>query len=162
MSATPDQAEHRTRPARGPTAHYEIVRVLDAPREEVFRAWTEPEHFARWFGARGFVTPPDRLSLDVRPGGLWRAVLVSEDGFEVTLDGTYREVRAPERLVFTTGDPDDADGGPASVVTVILTDRGDRTEMRFHQYGVNTDDERATAARTGWTIFFDRLAENLS
>jgi uncharacterized protein YndB with AHSA1/START domain len=87
---------------------------------------------------------------------------VGEEGFEVTLDGTYREVAAPERLVFTTGDPDDPGDGPASIVTVTLTDAGGRTEMRFHQYGVNTDQEHAEGAKAGWIEFFDRLAAHVN
>ncbi|WP_084962621.1 SRPBCC family protein [Thermoactinospora rubra] len=141
------------------TAEYEIVRFFDAPREEVYRAWTEPERFAAWFGPRTFATPADRVVLDVRPGGAWRAVLVGEEGFEATLEGVYREVEAPSRLVFTTGDPDNPGDGPASVVTLHLLENGGRTEMRFHQAGVNTDEEHAEQAREGWQEFFDRLAE---
>jgi uncharacterized protein YndB with AHSA1/START domain len=74
----------------------------------------------------------------------------------------YREVVRPERLVFTTGDPANDDGLPASVVTVTLTDLGGKTEMHFHQAGVNTDEAHAEAAKAGWIEFFDRLAEHLA
>ncbi|MFI6919024.1 SRPBCC domain-containing protein [Nonomuraea spiralis] len=143
------------------TAQYEIVRTFDAPREHVYAAWTEPERFSRWFGPRMLAAPVGRITLDARPGGRWRATLVGEDGFEVTLDGSYREVEAPARLVFTTGDPDAPGDGPASVVTLDLLDRDGHTEMRFHQYGVNTDQEHAEQARAGWDEFFDRLAEQV-
>ncbi|GAA3672406.1 SRPBCC domain-containing protein [Nonomuraea antimicrobica] len=141
------------------TAEYEIVRRFDAPRELVWAAWTEPERFSRWFGPVSLTAPLGRITLDTRPGGVWRATLVGEEGFEMTLDGTYREVAAPERLVFTTGDPDSPGDGPASVVTIGLTEASGGTEMRFHQYGVNTDQEHAEQARAGWSEFFDRLAE---
>lgn len=144
------------------TASYEIVRHFGASREEVFAAWTTPERFARWFGPRFMAAPVGRIAMDVRPGGRWRVTLTGEEGFEVTLDGTYREVAGPGRLVFTTGDPDDPGRGPASVVTVELTQEGGRTAMRFHQYGVNTDEEHAGEARRGWLEFFDRLEEHLA
>ncbi|MEW9547434.1 SRPBCC domain-containing protein [Nonomuraea sp. NPDC050783] len=143
------------------TAEYTVTRTFDAPRRRVWDAWTEPEGFARWFGPRTMATPLGRITLDTRPGGVWRATLVGEEGFEVTLDGRYREVSAPGRLVFTTGDPDAPGDGPASVVTVDLTETGGRTEMRFHQYGVNTDQEHAEQAKAGWIEFFERLAEHV-
>ncbi|MEU5860910.1 MULTISPECIES: SRPBCC family protein [unclassified Nonomuraea] len=143
------------------TAQYEIVRTFDAPREDVYAAWTEPERFSRWFGPRMLTTPVGRITLDARPGGRWRATLVGEDGFEATLEGSYREVQAPARLVFTTGDPDNPGDGPASVVTLDLLDRDGGTEMRFHQFGVNTDQAHADQARAGWDEFFDRLAEHV-
>ncbi|MGW0478002.1 SRPBCC family protein [Nonomuraea sp. NPDC003214] len=134
-------------------SQYEIIRVFDAPRERVFRAWTEEGRFARWFG------PPDMSTeavLDVRPGGAWRARFRDGDGFEVLLDGVYREVAAPGRLVFTTGDPDDPGDGPASVVTVELTEAAGGTRMRFRQRGVNT------GGGSGWAGFLDRLGETLA
>ncbi|SDJ56861.1 SRPBCC family protein [Nonomuraea jiangxiensis] len=143
------------------TAAYELTRVFDAPRERVWAAWTDPERFSRWFGLRMLATPVGRITLDAWPGGVWRATLVGEEGFEVTLDGTYREVTAPERLVFTTGDPDHPGEGPASVVTIEFKAVAGRTEMRFHQYGVNTDQQHAEQARAGWMEFFDRLAEHV-
>jgi uncharacterized protein YndB with AHSA1/START domain len=144
------------------TAEYEITRVFDAPRLSVFQAWTEPEHFSAWFGPRGLTAPVDRVAMDVRPGGRWQATLCGEEDFEVTLDGTYREVAEPGRLVFTTGDPDNPGDGPASVATVELTEAGGRTTMRFHQWGVNTDQEHADEAKVGWLEFFDRLNEHLT
>ncbi|TLF54573.1 SRPBCC domain-containing protein, partial [Nonomuraea sp. KC401] len=125
------------------TAEYGLTLVFDAPREQVWAAWTEPERFSRWFGPASLATPLGRLTLDAWPGGIWRATLVGEEGFEATLDGTYREVEPPERLVFTTGGPDGTGDGPASVVTIELTDLAGRTEMRFHQYGVSADQARA-------------------
>ncbi|MGW0194618.1 SRPBCC family protein [Nonomuraea sp. NPDC003201] len=144
------------------TAEYEINCLFDAPRELVWAAWTEPERFSQWFGPRMLSTPVGRITLDTRPGGVWRATLVGEEGFEATLDGTYREVTEPERLVFTTGDPDNPGEGPASVVTIDFTEADGKTRMRFHQYGVNTDAAHAEQAKAGWIEFFDRLAEYLA
>ncbi|MBF8194158.1 SRPBCC domain-containing protein [Nonomuraea sp. K274] len=143
------------------TAEYDITQVFNAPRELVWAAWTEPERFSRWFVPSSLATPVGRITLDARPGGVWRATLVGEEGFEATLEGTYREVEAPERLVFTTGDPDDPGEGPASMVTIAFLEVDGKTEMRFHQYGVNTGEEHAQQARAGWLEFFDRLATHL-
>jgi uncharacterized protein YndB with AHSA1/START domain len=144
------------------TREYTITRSFGVPREQVFKAWTEPARLARWFGPHGFSTPEDRISLDVRPGGAWKACVVAEDGKEAWLDGVYREVAEPEQLVFTTGDPDNTEGEPASVVTVTFGDLGDGSEMWFRQAAVNTDEAHAEAARIGWTQYFDRLAAYLA
>ena len=82
---------------------YTATRTFDAPRELVFKAWTEPEQFAKWWGgAQGASTPLDTVRLDARPGGEWRAVTRMADGSaEYPFFGVYREVDPPERLVFT-------------------------------------------------------------
>jgi uncharacterized protein YndB with AHSA1/START domain len=147
---------------RPPDRDYTITRVFDAPRELVFQAWTEPAHFTHWFGPRGFTTPLATISMDVRPGGAWRATMVAADGAEAPIHGVYREVAAPERLVFTTGDPDNTSGQVASVATVTLTELGGATKMVFHQAGYNTDQAHADAAKAGWMEFFERLAEHLA
>jgi uncharacterized protein YndB with AHSA1/START domain len=139
-----------------------ITRVLAAPPERVFQAWTDPAHLTHWFGPRDFTTPVPLISLDVRPGGAWQVAVVSGDGAEHPLGGTYREVAEPDRLVFTTGDPENTTGDPASVATVTFAAVAAGTEMTFHQVGFNTDEAHAEAARTGWIEFFDRLAEHLA
>ncbi|MFB6781486.1 SRPBCC domain-containing protein [Streptomyces sp. NPDC056352] len=139
----------------------DITRILDAPRELVFEAWTTPEHFAAWYGGDAEV-PLDRVSMDVRPGGTWSLVIVVP-GTEMPFHGVYREVVAPERLVFTLKDataPDDIEG---EVVTVTFTDRGDKTtEMVFQQRGGNLTAEQYAAAEDGWEAFFDALVNRLA
>src|SRR5262249_38389883 len=89
---------------------FTVTRVLDAPRELVFQAWTDPAHFTHWWGPRGFTTPLSTISLDVRPGGIWRATMINgEDGTEYPFHGIYREVVPPEKLSFSLIDPDDPD-----------------------------------------------------
>ena len=131
-----------------------ITRTYDAPREQVWRAWTEPERIARWWGRRGWSTPPSSVTLDVRPGGVFRLNSVSDaDGREMPLDAVYREVVEPERLVF-------ARGGELSTVT--FTDLGDgRTEMSFRTTLEATEALR-DRARAGLASAFERLAEQLS
>jgi uncharacterized protein YndB with AHSA1/START domain len=76
-----------------------IVREFDAPRELVFRAWTEPDLVRQWWHAgRGEMTV---CEIDLRPGGSWRYVMVTPDGTEVAFHGEYREVAPGERIVQT-------------------------------------------------------------
>jgi uncharacterized protein YndB with AHSA1/START domain len=138
-----------------------VTRVFDAPRERVWREWTEPEAFADWFGGTDADVPLDSVAMDVRPGGAWRlTMLAGPDRNEIHWAGEYQEVAEPERLVFTITDR------PAErrvdVVTVVLADLGDgRTEMRFEQRGWMTP-AQYDRARSGWGVFFDRIAERLA
>jgi uncharacterized protein YndB with AHSA1/START domain len=138
-----------------------ITRVFDAPREFVWKAWTEPEHFAHWFGTPPYTTPLSTISMDVRPGGRWRATMVSEvDGTELPFLGVYREVVAPERLVLVFEDPNDPSNPNVEVLTVTFTDLGDKTEVVCHQAGYLPEEEYANLEE-GYSGFFDRLAEHL-
>jgi uncharacterized protein YndB with AHSA1/START domain len=121
-----------------------ITRTFDAPRERVWAAWTDPAQIARWWGKRGWSTPPESVTLDVRPGGVFRLNSVNdEDGREMPLETIYSEVVEPERLSF----------GPA---TVTFTDLGDgRTEMTFRTEATHP------AAEGGLASAFDRLSEQL-
>ena len=83
----------------------EIARVFDAPRERVWQEWTEPERFADWFGGPQCEVPVSSVSMDVRPGGTWRlTIFAPPDRRRIDWRGRYREVAAPERLVFTVAD----------------------------------------------------------
>ncbi len=138
-----------------------IKRVFDAPRETVWREWTEPERFADWFGGPETDNPLETVDMDVREGGAWRLVMFTPGGGEIRWAGEYLEVAEPERLVFTVTDRPD-DHGASDVVTVVLRDLGDgRTEMDFHQGNLMTPEEYGRAGR-GWTGFFDRIAERLA
>src|SRR2546421_5486590 len=78
-----------------------LTRVFDAPRERVWKEWTEPEAFADWFGGP-LEVPLDSVSMDVRPGGTLRLTMLADPGRrEIRWKGEYREVEEPERLVFT-------------------------------------------------------------
>jgi uncharacterized protein YndB with AHSA1/START domain len=138
-----------------------ITRVFDAPREAVFKAWTEPERFAYWFGADAEV-PPSTVSMDVRPGGSWRATMFAgPDRQEIQWWGVYHEVVEPERLVFTISDQ--PVGQQSDVVTVVLNALGDnKTEMVFNQSGKHLPAEEWPRAKQGWSTFFDRMTEHLA
>jgi uncharacterized protein YndB with AHSA1/START domain len=137
-----------------------MTRVFDAPRERVWREWTEPERFADWFGGPESEVPLSSVSMDVRPGGWWRLTMFAERG-EIQWEGEYREVVEPERLVFTVTDrPGEA---TREVVIVVLTELDDgRTEMRFEQRGGTLPPEGYERAAEGWSGFFDRIDERLA
>lgn len=143
-----------------PAGEITITRVFDAPRELVFRSWTEPAQLASWFGPRNFTTPLSSVSMDVRPGGEWSACMVSDaDGGEHWTGGVYREVVEPERLVFTWRDPGDGrEFREDSVVTVVLVEVDGKTEMTFRQTGFTTGQGRANVCE-GWSSSFDCLLE---
>jgi uncharacterized protein YndB with AHSA1/START domain len=131
---------------------FTITRVFDAPRDLVWKAWTDPEHVARWFGPRGITTPASTIRMDVRPGGTFELTMVGDDdGTEYPSGGTFVEVEEPERLMWRDRDID-------LTVTVTFADLGDRTEMTCHVAGKTGGAE----AYDGWSTMFDKLAESLA
>ena len=148
-------------PTTGAEDGITITRVFDAPREQVWKEWTEPERFADWYGGGDAEVPASTVSMDVREGGWWRlTMLFGPERREIQWKGEYREVVAPERLELTFSDqPGDE---AYELVTVVLTDLGDgRTEMHFEQRG-SLPPQVYEAAGKGWGVFFDRLAERLA
>ncbi|MFI5621787.1 SRPBCC domain-containing protein [Streptomyces sp. NPDC051567] len=140
-----------------------FTKVLDAPREKVFQAWTEPAHFTHWWGGEGCSTPLDSIFMEVKPGGEWRATMVIDDGgMEIPFLGVYSEVSAPDRLAFTLVDPKDAadreERGDAvgEVVTIVLTATDGGTELSFHQSGHLTETQLVEAT-AGWESMIDAL-----
>ena len=102
-----------------------ITREFDAPKHLVYKAWTTPELVKRWWNAkRGEVTIAD---IDLRVGGTWRWVMVTDDGVEVAFHGEYRELVPNEKIVTTEvfeGMPD-----AAALTTVTLTEEDGRTTL---------------------------------
>jgi len=137
-----------------------VTRVFDAPREVVFRAWTDPEQAALWWGPRGFTTLS--CEMDVRPGGAYRACMRSPEGTRHCRRGVYREVVTPERLVFTFA-WEDAHGDPGHemVVTVTFADIGGKTTLTLHQAVFETVAARDDHRR-GWISTIERFAEYLA
>ena len=145
-----------------PEPGLKITRVFDAPRDAVWREWTEPDRFADWFGTRATHVPPGSVSMDVRPGGAWRLTMAAgAEHPEIHWAGEYREVVEPERLVFTVTDR--PGGDEYELVTVELTDLGDgRTRMDFQQSGGHLTPEEYERAGQGWGSFFDDVDARLA
>ena len=106
----------------------EVARMIDAPREDVFQAWTDPDQLRSWWGPGEFTCP--EAEVDLRPGGCYRLVMQPAGGDSFVVAGTYREVDPPARLVYTwrweTGPAAD---GSESLVSVDFHERGSRTEL---------------------------------
>jgi uncharacterized protein YndB with AHSA1/START domain len=150
-----------TEPVPFGTGGFATTRRFDAPRERVWREWTEPERFADWFGGEECEIPLSTVSMDVRPGGAWRATMFcGPDRREIRWTGEYHEVAAPRRLVFTITDRPGDDRH--ELVTVVLTDLGGgRTEMHFEQRGHMRPDQY-DHSKQGWGKFFARLDARLA
>ena len=137
-----------------------LTRGFDAPRELVFKAWTDPERLARWWGPQGFATTS--LTADLRPGGAYRACMRSPAGTLHCRRGVYQEIVPPERLAFTcawedaTGDP-----GHETIVTVSFAEHHGRTLLTLTQAIFETV-AACDAHRQGWTSCLERFAEYLA
>jgi uncharacterized protein YndB with AHSA1/START domain len=135
-----------------------LSRTFDAPRERVFAAWTNPDHFREWFGPPGVTNVA--CELDVRPGGAWRLRGASERGGHA-VSGKYIEVAPPERLSFTWAWHTDGDFAKPreheTTVTLLFKTVGERTEMTI-VHGRFRDVTGADNHNRGWTGSFDKLA----
>jgi uncharacterized protein YndB with AHSA1/START domain len=137
-----------------------IERIFDAPRELVFKAWTDPAHLVHWLGPRGFTGAV--IQMDVRPGGAYRFHLRSADGLEYWMQGIYREVAAPELFVRTCVWTDAAGNqtAPESLMTVTFEEYGGRTKLTFQE--VFESAAVRDSRRSGTVSALDRLAEYLA
>jgi uncharacterized protein YndB with AHSA1/START domain len=143
----------------GAAGELRITRVFDAPRELVFKMWTDPEHAKHWWGPRHH--PAVKMEMDPRPGGRWRHCLRSVETGDLWHHGVFREVVPPERLVFTFAWEEEGERGLETVVTVTFTDQGGKTLMHFHHAPFESDGERDGHGE-GWTSTFDRLDDYLA
>src|SRR5271166_4349847 len=137
-----------------------ITRIFDAPRELVFKAWTEPERAVRWWGPQGFTTA--YCEMDIRPGGIYRVCMRSPEGTEHRQRGVCREIVAPERIVFTFA-WEDADGKPGHelLTTVTFAEHGTGTKLTLHQAVFQTA-EACQSHRGGWTSCLERFADYIT
>lgn len=103
-----------------------LTRLFDAPRELVFKVWTDPNHIDQWWGPNGCRN--ETYAMDVRPGGMWRFVMHAPDGVDYDNRSVYHEVVPPERLVYTQGR--DVESDPAAFhVTVTFEALGSQTQV---------------------------------
>ena len=114
---------------------FTITRVFDAPRDLVWQAWTTEADAAEWWHPRGIEIKTGSVSVDARVGGRYAYTMVNPaDGQEYPTAGVYREVTAPERLVYTWGSPGDPDD-EAPVITVELRELPDDLGPNQDHYG---------------------------
>ena len=133
----------------------EIKRFINAPREGVYRAWTDPAELQRWFGPEDVRTI--KIAADIRVGGKYRWDLVKQDGEEWSCLGEYRELVPNRKIVFTwKWDDDEAWENRDSVVTVELSDRDGGTEVKLTHEKLPSEESR-DRHNQGWNSVLDRL-----
>ena len=153
-----------------------IARVFDAPRELVWKAWTERERLMQWFGPKGFTM--HMATLNFRPGGVFHYCLRSPDGHDLWGKFVYRETVAPERIVFVNSFSDEKGNltrHPMSptwplelLSTVTFAEHEGKTTLTVQWVPLNatelerkTFDEGRESMQQGWTGTLDQLAEYL-
>jgi uncharacterized protein YndB with AHSA1/START domain len=141
-----------------------MTRVFDAPRELVFKVWTETQHVAQWWGPKGFTNPV--CEMDVRVGGAIRIHMRGPDGVVYPMTGVFKEIVAPERLVFVSSAIDDKGNSMFDILsTVIFAEQRGKTALTLQLRVI-----KSTAAapqylkgmEMGWTMSLDRLGEHLA
>lgn len=135
-----------------------LTRLLRAPRELVFRAWTDPAHLVRWWGPHGFSV--QSCEAEVHVGGRWRICIRSPEGEDFWMHGRYHEISAPERLVLSF--MWDKDGKPRvdMHITVTLQEEDGQTRLTFHESGF-ADMAMRDLDNGGWTQCLERLDDYL-
>lgn len=101
-----------------------IQRLVKAPRELVWKVWTEPEHIKHWWGPSGFTNTISEM--EVKPGGVWEFIMHGPDGTDYKNKHIYKEVVKPEKLVL------EHVTGPRFLMTVTFEEQGDKTLVSIH------------------------------
>jgi uncharacterized protein YndB with AHSA1/START domain len=138
-----------------------MSRLIDAPREKVYRAWTEPDLLKQWFAPAPWTTP--HAELDVRPGGASTIVMRSPEGNDMPYSGVYLEVVPNERLVFTDAYTAAWQPSQKPFMTVIATfeDQGGKTRYTarvLHWTAADREAHEKMGFHQGWSQCADQLA----
>src|SRR5229473_6885499 len=141
-----------------------LTRVFDAPRELVFKAWTDPKRVAQWWGPQGFTNPV--CELDARPGGTIRIHMRGPNGIVYPMTGVYQEVVEPERLVFVSSALD-ANGNPMFDIlnTVTFSEQNGKTKQTLRARVIKKTAQAApylAGMEQGWTQTLERLSAYLA
>ncbi|NDJ17948.1 SRPBCC domain-containing protein [Myxacorys almedinensis] len=140
-----------------------ITRVFNAPQSLVFKVWTQPKHFSRWLEPKDFTTIGCQMIVQV--GGMYRACIrsaspsqrESPEGTDHWMQGVYREIIEPERIIFTFAwENENSQPKNETLVTVIFTEQNNQTLMTFHQ-AIFESTESRNSHHSGWSECFDRL-----
>jgi len=159
-------AEHLARVAAAAQGVPDLVitRIYDAPRALVFSLWTNPEHLAEWWGPRGFTNPVCKA--DARVGGAIRIHMRGPDGRTYRMTGTFHDVVAPERLVFSSVVPDENGKTLFEIRNAVLfEDAGGKTKLTLRATVIAKTDAAApylAGMNQGWSQSLDRLAERVA
>jgi uncharacterized protein YndB with AHSA1/START domain len=141
-------------PAAAADQEVRITRVFDAPRERVFRAWTDPDEVTAWYGPEGFDTPREKIHIDLRVGGRYELTMVRPGGAEFPIGYEILELVEPELIVLRSDPMPEVGIHQPTVTRVELQDLGGRTRMTLTD-GPYVESGHAEA---GWNSAFDKLA----
>jgi len=144
---------------------FTFMRVFDAPREIVFKAWTDPAHFAKWWGPKGFTNPVCKLDLKVN--GPIEVVMRGPNGLEYPMGGHFVEINPPERLVFIASAMQDEHGECHHEThnTVTFVNEKGKTKMTLVAKVTKSTMKAAGALagmEVGWTQSLERLSALVS
>jgi uncharacterized protein YndB with AHSA1/START domain len=164
MSSTGNSATNST--TQIGEREFVMERIFDAPRELVFKAWSEPKHVTQWWGPKGWTLPYCRM--DFRPGGVWVYGMRGPDGTEGWGRATYREIVEPERIVYVDAFADEhgepLEGMPETTIIVEFIDLGGKTKLKSTaQFASRADLEQTVGMgmEEGMGETWDRLSEYL-
>ncbi|WP_433123132.1 SRPBCC family protein [Arthrobacter koreensis] len=159
----PEYPEQTERPARR-GVYLQMVRDLRAQPDAVYGAWTDLTHVTDWWGPEGFIVPADRVHMENREGGTYRACMVNTiTGDELWWGGTFERLDPPEHLSMTQRweQPDGTPASSTTLMTVDLEPHDGGTQMSFAQGPFPSGKER-DSHETGWNSSFSRLAAFLA
>lgn len=132
-----------------------ITRIFEAPRDRVFRAWTEPDQVAAWFGPEHMDTPRDRIHIDLRVGGRYELTMVNPGGGEFAIGYEIIELVEPELIVLRSDPMPGVGMHEPTVVRVEFHDHGAKTRMTLRDAPLPP--EGRDHAEAGWTAALDKL-----
>ena len=133
----------------------EITRIINAPRDRVYAAWTDPAQLRQWFGPENVQTR--NLVADARVGGKFQWDLTNPEGEQMTVAGEYRELQPGKKVVVTWQWQDDENWeGHESVVTVEFSDCDGGTEVRLIHEQLPSEESRDRHSE-GWTSLLEKL-----
>ncbi len=151
------QTQPKTAKAEAEDTVLRLTRRFAAPRDAVFKAFTDTDSFKSWWGPKGFTCPVAKL--DARPGGRYHVEMLSPDGNTFVLDGEYREVTPPSRLVYSWTWLEGGMAGHETLVTLEFRDLGAQGTELSLTHEMLPGGEWVDRHRHGWSGGFDRLAE---
>ncbi len=160
-----------------PTPEFKATRTFDAPREAVWKAWTDPKAFSQWFGPKGYGTAKVK-TMELRPGGMLHSCLTTPDGKDMWAKFVYREVVLPSRLSWEhsfsdanagiTRHPLQAQWPLKLLTTVVLEDVGGKTKLTLTWVPLDATAEETkafadnlTSMEQGWSGTFEQLTDYL-
>lgn len=140
-----------------------LTRVFNAPRRVLFEAWTKPEHVKQWYGCSIMTLPI--CEIDLRVGGAYRYVMRDPGGVDHTMQGVYREITPPTRLVYTERYVTKGFTSNDALVTVIFAEHGGMTTLTstiLHQSKEDRDGHLSAGMEKGANEVYDRLAAHVA